>query len=94
MDVGGQHVDEPRRFHKQVAYSSFAPRAFICAVNDDSKGIQLPGASGTWVNNSAIAIDNDKYDIARDDVIDIRCTAAGTNGDAECLTVSLTLVYE
>ena len=57
-------------------------------------GITLSGVAGTWTDNTAATIDSDKYDIARHDAIDIRCTSAGTNGDADCMSVTLVFVLE
>jgi len=61
------------------------------STNDSNNGIQLSTA-GTWVDNSAVAISAANYDIAAGDAIEVRCTAAGTNGDASDLTVSCLFV--
>jgi len=61
---------------------------------DSGNGIQMSGTEGTWTANSAVAIDTSYYDINRTEPIDIQVTAAGTNGDADCLSMSLTFVLE
>ncbi len=64
------------------------------STEDTDKGITLSGTPGTWTANSAVEIDPSYYDIDRGDAIDIRCTEAGTNGDADILSVQLVFVYE
>lgn len=59
-----------------------------------ANGPQMSAVAGTWVVNSAVAIRTDRYDIDRAGTIDIRCTAAGTNGDAADLSIDLIFVYE
>ena len=66
----------------------------LVSTNDSNNGIQLSGDAGTWVDNSAVAINTTNYEIARGDAIEIACTATGGNGDAMCLTVIMTFVYE
>jgi len=63
------------------------------STNDSNNGVQLSTA-GTWVDNSAIAINTSNYDINRGESIEINCTAAGTNSNASDLTVSLVFVQE
>ena len=58
-----------------------------------SAGIQLSTA-GTWVNNSAVAITTANYDINKDEAIEINCSTAGGDGDAENLTMSCVFIYE
>lgn len=60
---------------------------------DTNNGIQLSTA-GAWVENGAIAINTTNYAINPDDAIEVACTAAGTDGDAADLTVSLLFVME
>lgn len=67
--------------------------AAAVSTNDTNNGVQLSTA-GTWVDNSAVAINTSNYDINRGEAIEITCTAAGTNGDASDLTVSLVFVQE
>jgi hypothetical protein len=64
------------------------------STGESNKGVQASDATGTWVDNSAVAINTTNYEIERGESIEIRCTEAGTNGDAECLIVSLVFVYE
>jgi hypothetical protein len=66
----------------------------LVSTDDSNKGIELSSTAGTWTANSAVAISTTNYDITRGDAIDVRCTEAGTNGDAECLAVELTFVLE
>jgi hypothetical protein len=44
------------------------------------------------VHNSAIAISTTNYATAFGDAVEVRCTVAGTAGDAADLTVQLTWV--
>jgi len=60
---------------------------------DSNNGIQL-STSGTWVDNSAIAISTTNYDINRGEELEVDCTAAGGTGDAENLTVQCVFVLE
>ncbi len=68
----------------------------LISTDDSSKGISLSATPGTWTDNGAVAIKitSQEYNIERGDAIDIRCTEAGTNGDADCLSVSLVFVLE
>jgi hypothetical protein len=63
------------------------------STNDTNKGVQLSATPGTWTANSAIAINTSNYDIARGNAIDIRCTEAGSTGDADVLSVQLVFVF-
>jgi hypothetical protein len=63
-------------------------------TGDSNKGIQLSATPGTWVAPTAVALNTTNYDIVRGDAIDIRCTEAGVNGDAECLSLFCTFVLE
>jgi hypothetical protein len=65
----------------------------VVSTADTNNGIQLSTA-GTWVDNSAVAINTTNYKIEMDDEIDIEVTAAGTNGDADVLSVACMFVYE
>ena len=66
----------------------------VVSDDDSNKGLTLSGVAGTWTENTAATIRSDYYDIDRHDAIDIRCTEAGTNGDADCMTVTLVFVLE
>lgn len=66
----------------------------LVSTNDSNNGLQTSAVAGTWVDNSAVAISTTNYAIARGNAIEIRCTASGTNGDAECLTVLCVFVYQ
>jgi hypothetical protein len=57
-------------------------------------GVAMSGVAGTWVNNGAVDISPTHYAVANGDAIDIRCTTAGANGNAEDLTVSMVFVLE
>jgi hypothetical protein len=61
---------------------------------DSNKGIQVSATPGTWTDNSAIAISTSNYAITRGQAIEVACTEAGTNGDAEDLNVSMTFVLK
>lgn len=68
--------------------------AAAVSTNDTNLGIQLSTA-GTWVDNSAVAINTSNYDINKGEAVEINCTAAGVATDgAKNLTVSLTFVLE
>ena len=64
------------------------------STTDTNKGIQLSGTEGTWVDNAAVAVDTSYYGIEWDDEIDIECTEAGTEGDADMLSVICVFVLE
>jgi hypothetical protein len=64
------------------------------STDDSNKGLQVSGVAGTWVANTAVAINTSNYDIARGNAIEFRCTEAGTTGDAADLSITLTFVYE
>lgn len=61
---------------------------------DTAKGPTMSGTVNTFVATAATTIDTSAYDIARGDALEIRCTEAGTNGDADCLSVICTFVLE
>lgn len=63
------------------------------STNDSNNGIQLSTA-GTWVDNSAVAISSTNYVVSKDESITVTCTAAGTDGDAANLTVSMLIVND
>jgi len=65
----------------------------LVSTEDSTHGPQLSTA-GTWVDSSAVAINTSNYDINRGEAVEVRCTVPGTNGDAECLNISLIFVYE
>lgn len=66
----------------------------IVSTEDASRGLQLSAVAGTWTNSSAVAIDTRYYKIERGKAIELRCTAAGTNGDADVLSVTCIFVSE
>lgn len=63
----------------------------LVSTEDSSAGLQLSTA-GTWVNGSAVAISTANYDVAFNDALEIRCTAAGTNSNAANLSACLVFV--
>jgi len=67
--------------------------AAAVSTNDSNNGVQLSTA-GTWVDNSAVAVNTSNYDINRGESVEINCTAAGGTGDAANLTVSCVFVQE
>jgi len=66
----------------------------LVSTENTNKGIVLSSSAGTWVDSSAVALSTSAYAISRGQSIELRCTQAGTTGDAECLTVSLVFVYK
>ena len=66
----------------------------LVGTQDTNKGITLSATPGGWTANTAIQISATNYKIERGDAIDIRCTEAGTNGDADCLSLNLIFVLE
>jgi len=66
----------------------------LVGTQDSNKGITLSATPGGWIANTAIQISPSNYKIERGDAIDIRCTEAGTNGDADCLSLNLIFVLE
>ena len=65
----------------------------LVSTNDTNLGIQLSTAD-TWVDNSAVEINTSNYDINRGESVEINCSAAGTDGDTENLTVSCIFIQE
>ncbi len=57
-------------------------------------GIQVSGTPGTWTWNSPVAIDTTKYEIESGDDLDVLCTASGSDGAADSLSIDLVFVYE
>lgn len=66
----------------------------LVSTAESNKGIQLSAVAGAWVDHPAVALSTAYYAIARGQSIELRCTQAGTTGDAAGLTVSLVFVYE
>lgn len=66
----------------------------LVGTQDGTNGITLSATLGTWEDSSAVAISTANYEVTRGDAIELRCTVAGTNGDADVLSVSLTFVYK
>lgn len=60
--------------------------------NDNNLGIQLSTAE-TWVQTTS-NISTSGYNLSKDDTIEIVCTAAGSNGDAENLVVKALVVID
>jgi len=65
--------------------------AVAVSSEDGGNGVQL-GAADTWVDGSAVAIDTAQYDLQYGEDLEVNCTVAGSNGDAEDLTVMLVFV--
>lgn len=59
------------------------------STNDSNNGIEL---STSWVENSAVAINASNYGITRGDAVEVACTVAGSNSDAEDLTVTAVFI--
>ena len=68
--------------------------ANLVSTADTNKGLQVSATPGTWTDSSAVAISTTNYAVDRNEAIDIRCTEAGTNGDADCLSVNILFVFE
>ena len=63
-------------------------------TENTNKGFQLSTA-GTWVRSSAVGVNLSNYKIESDDAIEVFCTAvAGTDGNAQDLSLNLTFVLE
>lgn len=63
----------------------------LVSTQDSTAGLQLSTA-GVWVDGSAVAISTSNYDVAWNDAIELRVTAAGTNGNAANLSACLVFV--
>ena len=66
----------------------------LVSTEDGNGGITLSGSDSTWVNGSAVAINVTNYEIEYGEEVELYVSSAGTNGDADCLSVSLAFVYE
>jgi hypothetical protein len=64
----------------------------LVSTQDSNAGLQLSTA-GTWVDGSAVAISTANYAVAWNDALELRVTAAGTNGNAANVSVSLVFVF-
>lgn len=58
---------------------------------DGGAGVQV---DDSWRDNEAVAIDTAAYRMVWGDDLEVRCTVAGSNGDAEDLTVHVIFVLE
>jgi hypothetical protein len=63
----------------------------LVSTQDSNAGLQLSTA-GAWVDGSAVAISTSNYAVSWNSSLDLRVTAAGTNGDAANLSVALIFV--
>ena len=63
----------------------------LVSTQDSNAGLQLSTA-GTWVNGSAVDISAANYAVAFNDALELRVTAAGTNGNAANLSAALVFV--
>jgi len=61
------------------------------STNDSNNGIQLSTA-GTWVDNSAVAINTTNYSVSRGSALEVACTVVGGTKDGSDLTVSCVFV--
>lgn len=81
----------------QVAAATTQPKINVLVAGsrvgtfDSNQGIQ-PTTAGTWVDNSAVAINTSNYDINNDEALEVEVTAAGTGTAGDYLTVSCTFV--
>jgi len=65
----------------------------LISTEDSNAGLQLSTA-GAWVDGSVVAISTSNYSVSFNSSLDLRITAAGTNGDAANLSVCLIFVLE
>ena len=63
----------------------------LVSTNDSNKGVQVTTG---WVHNPATQVNTANYQTVRGDAIEVRCTQAGTNGNATDLTVRCLWVLE
>lgn len=63
------------------------------STNDSNNGVQL-GAADTWVDNPAVEINTNNYDLPLGEEVEVSCTVAGGTGDAENLTVRAIFVLK
>lgn len=63
----------------------------LVSTEDSNAGLQL-STSGAWVNGSAVAISAANYAVAFNDSLELRVTAAGSNGNAANLSAALVFV--
>lgn len=63
----------------------------LVSTQDSNAGLQLSTA-GAWVDGSAVALSTANYDVAWNSALELRVTAAGTNGNATNLSVCLVFV--
>lgn len=63
------------------------------AVGTEDSG-NGPAVSTSWAYCSAVALDTTKYDINKDEAVEVACKAAGGTGDAADLTVECLFVLE
>lgn len=66
----------------------------LVGTQDSAAGITMSGSDGVWVESSAVAISAANYKITRGDALELQCTLAGDNGDADALNVDLVFVFE
>lgn len=67
--------------------------SYLVSTQDSNAGLQLSTA-GAWVDGSAVAISVSNYSVSFNSTLDLRVTAAGTNGNAANLSVCLVFVLE
>ena len=63
----------------------------LVSTQDSNAGLQLT-TSGAWVDGSAVAISTSNYAVSWNSAMELRVTAAGTNGNAANLSVCLVFV--
>ena len=63
----------------------------LISTQDSNAGLQL-STSGAWVDSSAVAISTGNYAVSFNSALELRVTAAGTNGNAANLSTSLVFV--
>lgn len=62
----------------------------LVGTDDTNNGIELSDTPGTWVHATGLSNANSVLDY--DDPLEVRCTVAGTNGDAEDLSFTVLVV--
>jgi hypothetical protein len=64
------------------------------STNDSNNGIQLSASSGTWVDNGAVEINTNNYDINFDEELEVACAVSRQNRNGSDLTLMLSFVME
>jgi len=94
-DRGAAYIVSLAAKHKSDDTGAAQPKVNVKAggnlvsTNDSNNGVQV---ATSWVTNSAVAVNTTNYAVARGEALEVACTVAGSNGDAENLTVGIVFV--